>query len=61
MRLDPPLYRVAGHRRVPQRRPSDTTPLAMRANVEHNNTLHENVVIISIETLKVPTSPKPSR
>jgi KUP system potassium uptake protein len=32
----------------------DTTPLALRANVEHNNVLHENVVIMSIETLKVP-------
>ena len=39
-------------------RPKDTTPLAMRANVEHNNTLHESVVIISIETLKVPNVPE---
>jgi KUP system potassium uptake protein len=31
-----------------------TTPLALRAIVEHNRTLHENVVILSIETLKVP-------
>jgi len=31
-----------------------TTPLAMRANVEHNQVLHEHVVILSIETLPVP-------
>jgi KUP system potassium uptake protein len=30
------------------------TPLAMRANVEHNQILHEHVVILSIETLPVP-------
>ena len=33
---------------------SDTTPLAMRANVEHNHVLHEHVVILSIETLPLP-------
>lgn len=32
----------------------ETTPLAMRANVEHNRILHEQVVILSIETLPVP-------
>jgi KUP system potassium uptake protein len=31
-----------------------TTPLAMRENVEHNPTLHESVVIVSIETEPVP-------
>ncbi len=30
-----------------------TTPLALRANVEHNHVLHENVVILSIETMRV--------
>jgi KUP system potassium uptake protein len=39
----------------------ETTPLAMRANVEHNHTLHENVVILSIETLKVPHVPPDER
>jgi KUP system potassium uptake protein len=33
---------------------NETTPLAMRASVEHSNALHENVVILSIDTLKVP-------
>jgi KUP system potassium uptake protein len=32
-----------------------TTPLAMRANVEHNRVLHERVVIVAIETVPVPT------
>jgi KUP system potassium uptake protein len=31
-----------------------TTPLAMRANVEHNHVLHEHILILSIETLPVP-------
>lgn len=31
-----------------------TTPLAMRANVEHNHVLHKKVVIISIATERVP-------
>ncbi|MGH3954323.1 MAG: potassium transporter Kup [Mycobacterium sp.] len=35
-------------------RSKDTTPLAMRANVEHNHVLHEHVVILSIETSPVP-------
>lgn len=32
----------------------ETTPLALRANVEHNHTLHACVVILSIETPRVP-------
>ena len=35
-----------------------TTPLAMRAIVEHSNALHRNVVILSVETLKVPNLPE---
>jgi KUP system potassium uptake protein len=38
-----------------------TTPLAMRANVEHNQILHEHVVILSIETLPVPHVPPAER
>jgi len=33
---------------------ASTTPLALRANVEHNHVLHENVVILSIEAERVP-------
>ena len=32
----------------------DTTPLALRANVEHNCVLHETVVIVAVRTLNVP-------
>jgi KUP system potassium uptake protein len=31
-----------------------TTPIALRANVEHNHVLHERVVIVSLETERVP-------
>ncbi|MFJ9845624.1 potassium transporter Kup [Kitasatospora sp. NPDC101155] len=34
-----------------------TTPLAMRANVEHNHVRHDHVVILSIETEPVPRVP----
>jgi KUP system potassium uptake protein len=35
-------------------RNTKTTPLAMRENVEHNRTLHESVLIVSIQTEPVP-------
>jgi KUP system potassium uptake protein len=49
----PPLQRVPGTA-VFLNRGKTTTPLAMRANVEHNHILHEHVVILTIETLPVP-------
>jgi KUP system potassium uptake protein len=49
----PPLQRVPGTA-VFLNRGKTTTPLAMRANVEHNHILHEHVVILSIETQPVP-------
>jgi len=39
----------------------DTTPLAMRANVDHNGILHEQVVIVSIERHTVPHIHGPDR
>jgi len=54
--LDPPVHRSPGTA-VFLNAGKETTPLAMRANVEHNNTLHRNVVILSIETLTVPNVP----
>jgi KUP system potassium uptake protein len=39
----------------------ETTPLALRANFEHNHTLHENVVIVSVQTLRVPHVPEHDR
>jgi KUP system potassium uptake protein len=50
----PPLHRVPGTA-VFLNRGKDTVPLAMRANVEHNHILHENVVLLSIETEPVPS------
>jgi KUP system potassium uptake protein len=32
----------------------DTTPLALRANVEHNHVLHEHVIIVSVRAENVP-------
>jgi KUP system potassium uptake protein len=49
----PPLQRVPGTA-VFLNRNKETTPLAMRANVEHNQILHSHVVILSIETRPVP-------
>jgi len=51
--MDPPVFRVpgtavfltAGH---------DSTPLALRDNVDHNHVLHECVVVVSVETRRVP-------
>jgi KUP system potassium uptake protein len=53
-RREPPLRRSPGTA-VFLNRNETTTPLAMRATVEHNQTLHEHVVILSIETLPVPS------
>ncbi len=38
-----------------------TTPLALRANVEHNHVLHQHVVMLSIETERVPHIPDSER
>jgi len=53
-RRQPPLRRAPGTA-VFLNRSRETTPLAMRATVEHNQTLHEHAVILLIETLPVPT------
>jgi KUP system potassium uptake protein len=49
----PPLLRIPGTA-VFLNRGKATTPLAMRANVEHNRVLHEHVVIMAIDTMPVP-------
>ena len=48
-----PVQRVPGTAVFLNAHPQ-TTPLALRANVEHNHVLHERVIIISIETERVP-------
>jgi KUP system potassium uptake protein len=49
----PPLPRVPGTA-IFLNRGKTTAPLAMRANVEHNHVLHDQVLILAIETLPVP-------
>ncbi len=51
--MDPPVFRVPGTA-IFLNANKETTPLAMRANVEHNHTLHESAVIVSIETGTAP-------
>ncbi|WP_329416201.1 KUP/HAK/KT family potassium transporter [Nocardia vinacea] len=56
----PPLLRIPGTA-VFLNRGNETTPLAMRANVEHNLVLHEHVVILAIDTVPVPRVPDAER
>jgi KUP system potassium uptake protein len=50
---DPPLVRVPGVA-VFLNPTGETTPLALRAEVEHNHTLHEKVVIASVDNVSIP-------
>jgi KUP system potassium uptake protein len=58
--MAPPVQRVPGTA-VFLNSKIDTTPLALRANVEHNHTMHESVVILSLETFRVPHLPDSER
>ncbi len=58
--MKPPLQRVPGTA-VFLNRGKTTAPLAMRANVEHNEILHENVIILSVESMPVPHVPEAQR
>jgi KUP system potassium uptake protein len=58
--LQPPVYR-APRTGVFLNANIETTPLALRANVEHNHTVHESVVIVSVRTLSVPHVPVAER
>jgi KUP system potassium uptake protein len=50
---DPPVTRVPGTA-VFLNRGKETAPLAMRECVEHLHSLHEHVVVLSLETMPVP-------
>jgi KUP system potassium uptake protein len=52
--LDPALVRVPGVG-IFLNPSKDTTPLALRAGVEHTHTFHERVLIVSIENVGVPS------
>jgi KUP system potassium uptake protein len=56
----PPLLRVPGTA-IFLNRGKATAPLAMRANVEYNHILHEQVIILSIETRPRPHVPDRQR
>ncbi len=56
----PPLLRVPGTA-IFLNRGGTTAPLAMRANVEHNQVLHELVLILAIDTVPVPHVPPAGR
>jgi len=58
--LDPPVHRVPGTAVFLNASPH-TAPLALRANVEHNHTLHEAVVVVTIEFDRVPHVPDAER
>jgi KUP system potassium uptake protein len=58
--MKPPLHRVPGTA-IFLNRGKATAPLAMRANVEHNEILHEHVLILSIETAPAPHVPAEKR
>jgi KUP system potassium uptake protein len=58
--MKPPLARCPGTA-VFLNRGKTTTPLALRANVEHNHILHQHVVILSLETRPVPHIPDAQR
>ena len=58
--MKPPLTRVPGTA-VFLNRGKATAPLALRANVEHNEILHEHVLILSVETMPAPHIPAEER
>jgi len=58
--MKPPLHRVPGTS-IFLNRGKDTAPLALRANVEHNEILHEHVIILAIETMPMPHIPAAER
>jgi KUP system potassium uptake protein len=51
--IEPPLVRLPGVA-VFLNPSKDTTPLAMRAEVEHTHTLHQRVVTVSIDNVSIP-------
>jgi KUP system potassium uptake protein len=58
--MKPPLQRVPSTG-VFLNRGKVTAPLALRANVEHNQILHEHTLILAIETMPVPHVPASER
>jgi KUP system potassium uptake protein len=59
-RIDPPVLRAPGTA-VCLTAGKEATPLALRENVDFNHVLHECVVVVSVETLRVPHVPPAER
>jgi KUP system potassium uptake protein len=57
---DPPVHRVP-NLAVYLSPGKETTPLAMKADVEHHGVFHERVLIVSIESISVPHVEPPDR
>jgi KUP system potassium uptake protein len=51
--MDPPVFRAKGTA-ICLTAGKQTTPLALRANVDHNHVVHESVVIVTVNTRRVP-------
>jgi len=51
--MDPPVYRAPGTA-ICLNVGKETTPLALRENLDHNHVLHACVVIVSVQTMRVP-------
>jgi KUP system potassium uptake protein len=58
--IEPPVYRPPGTA-VCLNAGKLTTPLALRENVDYNHVLHQSVVIVSVETARVPHVPHTQR
>jgi KUP system potassium uptake protein len=58
--MSPPIQRVPGTA-IFLNRGKATAPLALRSNVEHNEILHHEVVILSVETTPAPHVPEAER
>jgi KUP system potassium uptake protein len=58
--MRPPVHRAPGTAVFLHADP-ETTPLALRANVEHNPVVHQSVVIVSIRSTDVPRVPSAER
>jgi KUP system potassium uptake protein len=58
--MDPPAYRPPGTA-VCLTAGKETTPLALRENLDYNHVLHESVIIVSVDTRRVPHVPRSER
>jgi KUP system potassium uptake protein len=58
--IDPPVFRAPGTA-VCLTMGKKTTPLALRENVDFNHVLHRSVVVLSVQTRRVPHVPRAER